>query len=67
MSEDTVRQIEKTLDVLRLVETSMLAEAEMNAAKHMAPTVRPVPLAAAVSSIIGDLEAWRKRELDALL
>lgn len=60
-SEDTIRQIDKTLDVLRLVERSMQAEAEMNATKHMADTVRPVPLAGAVSSLIGDLEGWRQR------
>ena len=55
---DTQRQIEKALDVLRKVEKMMVAEAEMNATKHMADTVRPVPLAAAVSSEIVDLEAW---------
>lgn len=62
MSEDTVRQIDKGLDVLRKVESMMLAEAEMNATKHMADVVRPVPLAGAVSTLIGDYEAWRARE-----
>lgn len=61
MTEDTRRQVAKTLDVLRRVERMMLAEAEMNAGKHMADVVRPVPLAAAVSSLIGDLEAWDQR------
>lgn len=61
MDDDTARQIDKVLDVLRMVERSMLAEAEMNALKHMATTVRPVPLAGAVSSLIGDLEAWKIR------
>jgi hypothetical protein len=61
VSEDTIRQIDKTLDVLLSVEKMMLAEAEMNATKHMADAVRPVPLAAAVGSLIGDLSAWRLR------
>ena len=58
---DFVRTLDKSLDVLRLVEKAMNAEAEMNATKHMAATVRPVPLAAAVSTLIGDLEATRAR------
>lgn len=58
---DILRQIDKTLDVLTKVEKSMMAEAEMNATKHLADTVRPVPLAGAVSSCIGDLTAWRDR------
>ena len=62
MSEDTIRQIDKTLDVLYKVERMMQAEADMNATKHLADVVRPVPLAALVSSLIGDLEAWRGRE-----
>lgn len=62
--EDSVRQIDKALDVLRLVEKSMQAEAEMNAAKHMSAVVRPVPLAGAVSSLVGDYEAWRRRLTD---
>ncbi len=61
MTEDTRRQIAKTLNVLRKVERMMLAEAEMNATKHMADVVRPVPLAGAVGALIGDLEAWEYR------
>jgi hypothetical protein len=61
-AENIIRQIDKTLDVLYKVETMMRAEAEMNATKHLADVVRPVPLAASVSSLIGDLEAWRQRE-----
>jgi hypothetical protein len=61
METDTIRQIDKTLDVLERVERMMNYEAEMNAAKHMAAVVRPVPLAGAVSSLIGDLLAWRER------
>ena len=56
------RRIEKALDVLYKVEKMMKAEAEMNATKHLADVVRPVPLAAAVSTLIGDLESWRDRE-----
>lgn len=59
--KDTIRQIDKTLDVLYKVGQMMSYEAAMNATKHMADTVRPVPLAGAVSSTIGDLEAWRRR------
>lgn len=59
--EDTVRQIDKTLDVLHKVERMMWAEAKMNAGKHMAETIRPVPLHGAVSSLIGDLNAWQAR------
>jgi hypothetical protein len=58
---DDIRQIDKVMDVLQLVEKAMLAEAEMNATKHMSETVRPVPLAAAVSSLLVDLEGWRYR------
>lgn len=58
---DTIRQIEKTLDVLEKVESMMMAEAQMNATKHLAEVVRPVPLAALVSSQIGDLTAWKAR------
>ena len=60
--EDTIRQIDKALDVLYKVEKMMQAEAEMNATKHLAEVVRPVALAGAVSNLIGDLESWRKRE-----
>lgn len=60
-NQNIIRQIDKGLDVLRLVERSMLAEAEMNATKHMSESVRPVPLAAAVSTLIADYEAWRSR------
>ena len=62
MMEDAKRQISKALDVLRQVETAMQAEAQMNAAKHMTTTIRPVPLCAAVSSAIVDLEAWLGEE-----
>lgn len=62
--EDTIRQIDKTLDVLYKVEKMMQAEAEMNATKHLADVVRPVALAGAVSSLIGDLESWREREAE---
>lgn len=64
MDDDIIRQIDKALDVLRKVETMMKAEAEMNATKHLSDVVRPVPLAGAVSSLIGDFEAWRERTDD---
>ena len=59
--DDTIRQIDKGLDVLRKVDEMMEAEARMNAAKHLAETVRPNPLASAVSTLIGDYEFWRRR------
>jgi len=58
---DIIRQIDKTLDVLSKVEEMMNAEATMNAIKHLSNVVRPVPLVGMVSSLIGDLEAWRQR------
>lgn len=58
---DTIRQIDKALDVLRKVERALVAEAEMNATKHLSDAVRPVPLAGAVSSLIGDYQAWKAR------
>lgn len=60
-NEDTIRAMEKALDVLQMVERAMQAEAEMNAAKHMAPVVRPVPLAAAVSTQVADLQSTIER------
>jgi hypothetical protein len=60
---DLIRQIDKGLDVLYKVESMMGSEAQMNATKHLADTVRPVPLAGAVSSLIGDYEAWRARTI----
>lgn len=59
--EDVIRQIDKGLDVLEKVETMMMAEATMNATKHMSESVRPVPLAGAVSSLIDDYRSWRTR------
>jgi len=47
--------------VLSKVEEMMNAEATMNAIKHLSNVVRPVPLVGMVSSLIGDLEAWRQR------
>lgn len=61
MTDDTLRQIDKALDVLRKVEKMMLAEAEMNATKHMSENVHPVPLCGAVSALISDYENWRGR------
>lgn len=60
--KDVVRQIDKAIDVLDQVRSMLWFEAQMNAAKHMSGTVRPVPLYAAVDSEIGDLQAWRERE-----
>jgi len=53
---DIIRELEKTLDVLRACDRHFTAEAEMNAALHMATTVRPAPLASAVSLHIVELE-----------
>jgi len=58
--DDLQRMLDKTLDVLGKVETAMNAEALMNATKHLSDTVRPVPLAAAVSTLIADLSATRE-------
>jgi hypothetical protein len=41
---DLVRQLEKVRDTVAMADKHFTAEAEMNAALHMAPTVRPAPL-----------------------
>lgn len=53
--EDLARQLVKVLDVLMVVDDHFTAEARMNAALHMAQTVRPAPLAAAVATSKGEL------------
>jgi len=52
---DAIRELEKALDILRACDRHFSAEAEMNAALHMAATVRPAPLAAAVALHIEEL------------
>lgn len=61
LGEDVLRQIDKGLDVLEKVEAMMVAEATMNATKHMSEQVRPVPLAGAVQALIADYRGWRER------
>jgi len=56
MTEDEKRQIEKALDVMYMVQKHFDHEAAMNAALHMSDTVRPAPLAAAVTAAVLDLE-----------
>ena len=47
---DIARELQKVLDVLEIVDRHFLHEAQMNAALHMAITVRPAPLASAVTT-----------------
>lgn len=53
--DDLARQMQKVADVLAVVDRHLTAEASMNAALHMAETVRPAPLAVAVSAAKDDL------------
>jgi hypothetical protein len=60
---DLARELAKVADALAMADVHFQAEAEMNAALHMSPTIRPAPLAAAISTahqelsrIISELE-----------
>jgi hypothetical protein len=53
--EDLRRQLEKIADPLDMAAKHFKAEAEMNAALHMAPNVRPAPLAVAIEGARDDL------------
>ncbi len=55
MDENTKRELQKVLDVLKVVECHFNHEAEMNAALHMAASVRPAPLCVAVAGACGTL------------
>lgn len=54
---DVAREVHKLADVLRAADKHFTAEGEMNAALHMATTVRPAPLAAAVHASYEDAVA----------
>lgn len=54
---DLLRQLQKIADTMEVVEDHFSAEARMNAALHMATSVRPAPLAAAVITARDDLNA----------
>ena len=56
MDDNTKRELRKVLDVLRVAERHFRHEAEMNAALHMAASVRPAPLAVAIEGAAMDLE-----------
>lgn len=47
------REYYKQLDILMQVNYALVAEAQMNAAKHMSAVVRPSPMAAAVNNAVG--------------
>jgi hypothetical protein len=55
MDDNTRRELQKVLDVLDTASDHFTAEAKMNAALHMAATVRPAPLATAVETARGSL------------
>jgi len=55
MTDDLKRELQKVFDVLVVVDHHFSHEAEMNAALHMATTIRPAPLAAAVSTAMENL------------
>lgn len=52
---DLVRQLKKAVDILDVVAIMMRAEAEMNAAKHLAGEVLPSPLCVRVQATRNDL------------
>lgn len=52
---DLTRELSKIADVFEVVDRHFNAEAEMNAALHMSPIVRPAPLAIAVHAAVFDL------------
>lgn len=56
MDENMKRELSKVLDVLKKANQHFQSEALMNAALHMAETVRPAPLAVAVQGAMQDLE-----------
>ena len=56
MNGDERRQVEKALATMYKVQEHFDHEAKMNAALHLSDTVRPAPLAAAVSVAVIDLE-----------
>lgn len=53
--DDLSRQLAKVRDAVTLADTHFRAEAEMNAALHMASEVRPAPLAMAIAAAKDDL------------
>jgi hypothetical protein len=53
-STDVAREVEKIADVLAMADKHFRAEGEMNAALHMATSVRPAPLASAVHGAYED-------------
>lgn len=52
---DLARELQKIADVVDVIDTHFQAEAQMNAAQHMATTVRPAPLAMATTGAKDDL------------
>ena len=54
-TENLVRELTKICDTIMVVNKHFQAEAEMNAALHMAANIRPAPLAAAVQTSYEDL------------
>jgi hypothetical protein len=54
-ASDIVRELQKISDVIDLVDKHFMAEAEMNAAQHMASVVRPAPLTMATAQAKDDL------------
>jgi len=51
-----IRELEKVADVLEVASRHFNHEAEMNAALHMATTVRPAPLGQEVSNTLFTLD-----------
>lgn len=51
-----IREVQKLSDALAAADRHFAAEAQMNAALHMADTVRPAPLAMTVATALGTAE-----------
>jgi hypothetical protein len=55
-AQDLARDLSKVFDVVEAADQHFRAEAQMNAALHMNPNVRPAPLAVAMAGARDDLD-----------
>ena len=62
LSDNGLRELVKVYDVLRVAADHFEHESKMNAALHMAPNVRPAPLAVAVSGARDSLRIFLLEE-----
>jgi hypothetical protein len=67
MNANLKRELQKVLDVLDVASQHFEHEAKMNAALHMAPAVRPAPLAVAITGARDTLRQVIEDDENALL